>query len=214
MTNAPADHAGAAEPTTVTPTTPLPEAGAVVFAPLYLTSPDGQVVQLNLTTRAATGAQALDDFFAAAGHAKKTWNMGLTRPDLKAGPGATPAQPATPPPPTPMTNRAKALDTAPAAPAQPAGLNVIHATTLEVMPDSEGKVTLKWYTPGHNFPDITTKRMLDKAVELLQSSGEDWRAGHLTVAGKFTVKHAVTWAQGKPNSSGGFYKDIQSIQAG
>jgi len=199
------------------------EAPAVVFTQLY-GKKGGQVIQFNLTCRGNTGTEAIDQIMAAIRYAGERYKLSVDRPDVSvAAPERLPEHPATlaaqQAQPAPVAQPAPApASAAPASPANvttytaPGAGNTIHAVRLEVVPNASGKVTLRWYEAGHNYPDITTTRTVEKAAELLASTGEDWKPEHMRMVQQFTVRHVIRWrASEKMNTQGKPYKDIVSI---
>jgi hypothetical protein len=181
------------------------EAPGVVFTKLFGTI-EGQVVEFNITCRAGDPTEAIRQLMDAAKFAKETYKLSLVRPDLQKAPSAGPA------------GAPAAGKPAPAAPSNNNGNGsvngVIHATRLKIVPEEGDKVSLQWFAPGHEFPDIQSKRGTAKALELLQSSGEAWEENHLARVGSFNVKHAIYWrASEKLNPKGNPYKDIVEIRA-
>lgn len=178
------------------------EAPAVVFTQLYAAK-DGQVIQFNLTVRDVKPEAAIDRIMAGIAYAKEHYGLSLLRPDASI--------------PGPAKQDAATASSAPAAPAPSNGQDysskqsTIHAVKMEVTPSADGKVTMKWFTAGHQYPDITTTRTEERAIELLCTTGK-WEASHLQRAQTFQVKHKIIWRESeKKNSSGKPYKDIISL---
>lgn len=181
------------------------EAPAVVFTQLYGLK-ENQIVQFNLTVRAATPESAMDGIIRGIQYAHEHYKLSTVRPETGVpGPAASTAPQDGQPP-------------APSAPAgQPAQANgngsngYIHATKLEIVPSADGKVALKWYSAGHQYPDITSTRPADKAVELLRATG-DWTPEHVKMVGTYQVRHKIAWRESeKMNSKGKPYRDIVSL---
>lgn len=186
------------------------EAPAVVFTQLYGLK-ENQIVQFNLTVRAETPEAAMDGIIRGIQYAHEHYKLSTVRPETGIpgpGPVNAPASPANAPTPA----------GAPAAPANGngngngAGMNgYIHAVKLEVVPSADGKVALKWYGAGHQYPDITSTRPADKVLELLRATG-DWTEDHIKMVGTYQVRHKIAWRESeKMNSKGKPYRDIVSI---
>lgn len=192
------------------------EAPAVIFTQLFGLK-NGQVVQFNLTVRANSAPEAVDQLMDGIRHAGKKWGLSTAKPDISVpAPGALPLdmQPGAglPGAQAPITVPARPVVSAPALPAASAGAGggVIHAVKMEIVPLPEGKVTIKWYEAGHQFPDLTSTRPVEKAIELLMPTG-GWMASHLAIPGTFQVRHRIEWANGKLNKNGKPYKDIVTL---
>lgn len=185
---------------------PFDEAPAVVFTQLYGLK-EGQIVQFNLTVRAASPEDAMDGIIRGIQYAHDRYKLNTVRPDNSVpGPATLPS---------PANATAPAPAGAPAPVGTPAQANVsngyIHAVKLEIVPSADGKVALKWYTAGHQYPDITSTRPADKAVELLRATG-DWTTDHVKAVGTYQVRHKIAWRESeKLNSKGKPYRDIVSI---
>lgn len=183
------------------------EAPAVVFTQLYGLK-ENQIVQFNLTIRAATPESAMDGIIRGIQYAQEHYKLSTIRPETGVPGPAAPSAPQNGQPTTPG---------APAPAGQPAQTNgngstgYIHATKLEIVPSADGKVALKWYSAGHQYPDITSTRPADKAVELLRATG-DWTTDHVKAVGTYQVRHKIAWRESeKMNSRGNHYKDVVSL---
>lgn len=205
----------------VTPTAPLfQEAPASFNFPVQFETEDGQLWSSGLTIRANSGPEAVEALLETLRYGAWRCKMHVVKtPAPQPGPGLR--QPAAPPEPEPS------LDRLPAAPGSPppersnpaatttaAGApNVIYAVKLEITPKPDGKVTLAWFSAGHRFADITKTCPIGTAVDLLQSTGEDWRTADVSASRVVSpIRHAVAWHDGKPKAQGGgFYKDIDSV---
>lgn len=180
----------------------FPEAPAVVFTQLYGTK-EGQVIQFNLTVRGENGPAALDELIHTIQYAQEKYKLSTTRPDMHTAPAPAPAATA----PAPSTAAAAA---AAAMPNVPAG-NIVNAVKLEVIPTTDGKVTLKWYAAGHQYPDFTSTRLMDRALEILAPTGA-WTTESLCRAAAYTVNHRIVWRESeKKNTQGKPYKDLVSL---
>jgi len=98
------------------------------------------------------------------------------------------------------------------APANGGAVQTLQAVKLEITPKADGKAELKFYGAGHQYPDITSTRSLDKLLELLAPTG-GWTGEHLAQAGSYNVQIAVDWkASDKLNSKGKPYKDVLALR--
>lgn len=190
------------------------EAPAVVFTQLY-GAKGGQVVQFNLTIRANTGAEAINGLLDAIKYAENL-KLSTVRPDMSIPAPTNKCADNTPAPaagPAPVALSTPAL-VAPASISPPPGGagNIIHAVKMKVTPVEDDKVRLEWFAPGHNYADISKVCFEDKALDLLAKTGP-WDYSHLAKVNTYQVAHTIAWVQGKPNSKGGYYKDIVSVSA-
>ncbi len=193
------------------------ESVAVVFTQLYGKAKDGQVFQINITARGNSAPEAIEELVDGMTYAKDRYGFSVSRPDIDhtfsngqpqshdqapSAPGKTPAA---------------------SAPGQSVNGNgqphMIHSVFLEVIPESDEKVTLKWYgndkkQPHNQYPDIYSKRAIDKALELLRSTGEDWQPELLTKPRSFSVKHTILYVDSdKMNGKGNPYKNITELRS-
>jgi hypothetical protein len=195
------------------------EAPARVFTKFY-GQYDGQSIEINVTVCANTVTEAIDRLLGDSKTIREKYHLSLaqkvqasTKPVTNRitaapavssqeqpapGPGPVPAQPASSQQqPEPVQQREF----------------IIHATKMEVEPSADGKVTLKWYSGGHRYPDIYTKRVAEKALALLLSTGQSWTAENLQRVTSYNVTHDVYYKESsKPNSRGNPYKDIVAIR--
>lgn len=188
------------------------EAPSVIFTQLYAPK-GGQVVQFNLTCRANTAREAIDQIIDGINYAKSK-GFSVIRPM-----GETPTMAATPAPDahaattTPAPVSAPAAARSSAAPAANGSAKTIHAVFMGVQPKPDGKVTIEWFCDGHKYADIYTTRSIESAVNLLATTGS-WTADHLKEAVRYKVNHLITWKDSeKLNSKGNPYKDLLSITA-
>lgn len=199
-----------AEPTKQVTAPAFSEAPSVVFTQLYGLK-SGQIVQFNLTVRAMTPEEAIDGILRGIKHAEEKYKLNTVRPETGIPGPSAPADPN-----SRFSNAAiPGAPAAPAAPAAPSNGNgqngYIHAIKLEIVPSADGKVALKWYAQGHQYPDITSVRQADKALEMLRSTG-DWTENHVKAVGTYQVRHKIAWRESeKTNSKGNHYKDITSL---
>mgnify|MGYP001568524048 CR=1 FL=1 len=99
------------------------------------------------------------------------------------------------------------------APVNGGTVQILQAVKLEVAPKADGKAELKFYAQGHQYPDITSTRSVDKLLELLAPTG-GWTGDHLAKAGTYNVQIAVDWkASDKLNSKGKPYRDIVALRS-
>lgn len=193
----------------------LHEAPAIAFTKLFGTK-DGQVIEINVTARADTLAHALDELFNGAVHGKEKYHLSMLNPNVHSSPAKTSKEQA--PSTSAPASAGSPASQVPAPAAKPANQTgastpTIHAVKLEITPDAEDKVTLKWYAGGHKYPDIYTTRTTEKILELLRSTGEDWTITHLSKVGSYTVNHDIRYLNSeKTNSKGNPYKDIVEIR--
>lgn len=187
---------------------------AVVFTKLYglLTPEEGkdpQVIEFNLTVRGEDPKEVIDKIFEASKYAKDKWKLSLANPNVKSSPKTSnqPGAPAAPGAP-------KAPSATPGTGSAQQNGGVINAVKMEVVRTPEGKVTLKWYRAGDRFPEIYTTRSPEKALELLQSTGEDWRTEHISASYMYNdIGHVIRYRLSeKTNSKGNPYKDIVEIK--
>lgn len=193
------------------------EAPAVIFTQLYAPK-GGQIVQFNLTCRANSAREAIDQLVDGINYAK-TKGFSVIRPMGDTPPAMAAPQTHVERPASPVTAPASNSQAAPAIAQNGANntvsgqLKTIRAVRMDVMPKPDGKVTLEWYMDGHKFADIYTTRTLDNAVNLLLPTGA-WTADHLKEAQTYSVRHVITWRDSeKLNSKGNPYKDLVSITA-
>jgi hypothetical protein len=88
----------------------------------------------------------------------------------------------------------------------------IIANKLEIAPRADGKVDLKWYAPGHQYPDIYMTRTVAETLAALRPTGE-WLPEHLSKAEEYPVSHAVDYTlSAKLNKNNKPYKDIVAVR--
>lgn len=109
--------------------------------------------------------------------------------------------------------------TAPAAPApapvapSPASVMSLRIVKMTVTPRTDGKVDLKFFEAGHQYPDIYTAKTPIEAVTMLKTTGA-WTPGHFAAAGEFQVSMVVDYKNSeKLNKNGKPYKDIITVSA-
>lgn len=194
------------KPKSVEITPPLfAEAPAVVFTQLYGVK-DHQVVQFNLTCRANTGAEAIESIFQGIQYASQ-FGLSTVKPDIsEPAPehAQTSAQPTTArnPPAGSQTSETFAP-----------GSGIIRAVKLDIVSEADDKVNLKFYETGHQYPDISTKRVTERALELLQSSGDGWTIQDLYRTSTRNIRYEIRYRESeKLNSRGNPYKDIVDIR--
>jgi hypothetical protein len=195
------------KPTPVEITQPLfSEAPAVVFTQLY-GAKQNQIIQFNLTCRANTGEEAMEMIFRAIQYAAQ-YSLSTVKPDISQ-PAPAPSQSA----PVPANHNSQTPQQPLPADGFAPGSGLIRAVKLEIVPEMDDKVTLKFYETGHQYPDITTKRVTERALELLQSTGDGWRIEDLQRASTRNIRYGIRYRESdKRNSRGNPYKDIVDIR--
>jgi len=193
----------------------LSEAPAVIFTKLYglLTPEEGkdpQVIEFNLTVRGSDPKEVIDRIFEASRYAKDKYKLSLANPNVRNAPKAS-GQPSAPSAPGAQRAPAGAQGTG----TTPQSGGVVNAVKMEVVRGPDGKVTLKWYRAGDRYPEIYTTRTPEKALELLRSTGEDWREEHLAGSYMYNdIRHVIHFRfSEKTNSKGNPYKDIVEIRS-
>lgn len=92
-------------------------------------------------------------------------------------------------------------------------VNTFQIVKMQVAPRADGKVDLKFFEAGHQYPDISTSKTAADAVNLLKATGK-WEPFHFAQAAEFNVNFVLTWKNSaKLNSKGNPYKDIVTISA-
>ena len=102
--------------------------------------------------------------------------------------------------------------TTPAAPAAPAsGVMTLKIVKMQVAPRADGKVDLKFFEAGHQYPDISTAKTAADAVNMLKATGK-WELFHFAQVAEFNVDFVIDYKNSaKLNSKGNPYKDILSV---
>lgn len=196
----------------------LPEAPSVVFTQIYGKNAEGQTVQFNITVRANTIQEAIDEIMEGIKYGGEKYKLTTSRPDLKQAPpqkqpkpntetaqypqnttNTTPAQSAPIPPTSQATNHTNTSTQ-----------NII-AVRMEVTPRSDGKVKLNWYELNHRYPDIYAVLTIERAIEMLIPTGQ-WELSHFEKVSTYNVNHKILWRESEnKNSNGKPYKNIVSI---
>jgi len=198
------------------------EAPGIAFTKLFWQH-EGQMGEINLTCRANTPIEALESLWQTMIESKKRYGFSLMDPSIQKSPGKV----ADIQPPTNPRVANVGIDKKPAPvpvgtkqpPAQKksdpeTGNGIIQAVKLEIKVVDEGKISLNWFASGHKYADIYTTRTAEKALELLQSTGEAWDESHLLIYGKYDVSHNVYFRLSeKMNTNGNPYKDIVEIRS-
>jgi hypothetical protein len=170
----------------------------------------GNLTEEQIEAHFAMVKWALSHVVTAGGHAKQVGGSPQAVTTVTAGDGkqalASPTPAAAPspgaPPPTP----------APTTPSQ-GKVNLLIATKMEVEPRADGKVNIKLYGSGHQFPDITKACAPEQAVSLFAETGA-WTVAHFAGAATYNVNVAVDYVLSeKLNKAGNPYKNIISIKA-
>lgn len=198
------------------------EAPASFNFPVYIKNKDGVEVAFGLTVRGNSGPEAIENLLSTLAYGQKRCGMALiktlnpspaeTRQAAAQAAGPSPELDRLPPAPSqaPQEPRSNPVSTG-VAPGTP---NTIYAIRLEILPKPGGKVSLNWYAEGHRMATIYATLPIDRACDLLQSSGEQWKAADLTRADDVKVRHAILWVEGKvnPNSpEGRHFRNIVAI---
>jgi hypothetical protein len=87
----------------------------------------------------------------------------------------------------------------------------LKAVKIDVKPRTDGKVTVDLFGAGRKFADLHMTNTPEILAELF---GEGWQPEHFAVATpvSYNIGLKVSWVQGKPNTAGGFYKDVTMIE--
>ena len=196
----------------------LPEAGGIAWTEIWgQKTVDGLThdVKINLTSRAATPAEALDQLFEALLMAKEKYHMNPFYP-TKAAPGmaaSTPAVAAAPAANSPANPAPVATTTAPAGTAEVTN-GVFNIVKMTVTPRADGKVKLDFYEANHKYPDIYSVKTPEAQVTMLANTGE-WTPAHFAQVATYEVSYKVQWRNSENKTSkGNFYKDIVGITTG
>lgn len=124
---------------------------------------------------------------------------------------------------TPVEVRATA-PVAPQAPSSPApvpngngnghsAMLSLRAAKMTVTPRADGKVDLKFFEAGHQYPDIYTAKTINEAITMLKTTGA-WKPEHFAAAGEFQVNMVIDYKNSeKLNKNGKPYKDIVTVSA-
>jgi hypothetical protein len=189
---------------------------------------------LSITSHRKTEIAAIDALMYALRYAYEVYGLapiarGQTgRPNNQtqsAAPaaGAKQAGPQKPGSSNAAPQRSGVAPAAPAAPTQPAAPgneqfdpNVTHEykiVMIEIKPQSDGKIAVDFFGPGHNYPDIYAKWTPEQALGYLNQSGWVFSAEHFARVAKYTdLDFVVKWVYSeKRNSKGNQYKNITSI---
>ena len=190
----------------------LPEAGGIAWTEIWGKKTEDDVthdVKINLTSRAATPAEALDQLFEALLMAKEKYHMNPFQP-TKAAPGqSAPVQNSA----APVVNPAPVSPTtAPAASGTTPETNgVFNVVKMTVTPRADGKVKLDFYEANHKYPDIYSVKTPEAQVAMLANTGE-WTPAHFAQVATYEVNYKVQWRNSENKTSkGNFYKDIVGI---
>jgi hypothetical protein len=193
----------------------LPEAGGIAWTEIWGQKTVDDVthdVKINLTSRAATPAEALDQLFEALLMAKEKYHMNPFQ-TMKAAPGMASSAPAVAPVSAPAVAPASApvaTTTAPAASVSETN-GVFNVVKMTVTPRADGKVKLDFYEANHKYPDIYSVKTPEAQVALLANTGE-WTPAHFAQVATYDVSYKVQWRNSENKTSkGNFYKDIIGI---
>lgn len=94
---------------------------------------------------------------------------------------------------------------------QAANGGTFHIVKMQIEPRADGKVNVKFFEAGHQYPDITAVKTPAEGALMLQPIG-GWTPAHM-VAGEYNITAAIEWvASDKMNSKGNPYKNIKSIK--
>jgi hypothetical protein len=100
---------------------------------------------------------------------------------------------------------------APQAHTQSSNGGTFHIVKMQIEPRADGKVNIKFFEVGHQYPDITAVKTPAEGAVLLQPLG-GYTPAHM-VAGEYNITAAIEWvASYKMNSKGNPYKNIKSIK--
>lgn len=159
---------------------------------------DGAAVQVTMR-----GARATD--WPSIIHARAAFLERATAGGWSFAPQASPAaQPA------PQASAPAPAANGGSVPPAPAGEAVsVDVARMEVKPEVDDKVTVLFYSKGHQYPDVrATKWKITRAREVFGAlTGHDW-----TKPGDFAVAWRIWYTIGKEYEPGKRYKDIQRAE--
>lgn len=212
----------------------LGEAGGIAWTTIIKRQKVGEKnakIEINLTGRGATAAEALENLFnglaLALEHGYSAWKAEEPTRALPKATGSPQTGNSTPKdtkspsePETGLKSLPGAKKSAPAAtppsaaptsPSEEAG-GVIHASKMSVGPRQDGKVDIKFFAASHKWADIVVVRDAEEAIAVL-SVIAPFSAADLQVAAEYPVDVFVRFVYSeKKNSKGNPYKDLVDIQ--
>ena len=184
----------------------------------------GHVMRINLTSRANTPQEALDQLMKTIAYGMEAYKLKPYNPNERTAPAqnlgtpgtkpapvtpapvAQPATPGTATPPPPVTTPAS-------APATTSNGGIMDIVKIDCTPVANGKSKLLFYAAGHQYADLTALMTPDQLAVLMQPTGA-WTHGHFAVAAVYNVNCKVEWkASDKMNSKGNPYKNIVRVMA-
>jgi hypothetical protein len=187
--------------------TKVPEAGGIVFGKLYGKTTDKEgnkrVVEYNITSRAETPLQALENLLKTQSYSEKVYHLTPYDPGTKQAP----------------SNTSKPTDEKPVShnPEKPKGGGTYHIVKIKVEPQEDGKSKVSMFTDMEGmtkYPVLYAVKTPEQLVETFAASGDDWNPEHFESAVSFEVNWDVVWLESdKLNSKGFPYKNITSVRA-
>lgn len=189
----------------------LPEAGGVAWVELYGKKSDDDGVhdvKINLTSRASTPAEALQQLLETLQMAKEVYKL---TPYIKSNKAPAKNEPV-------KTEITPAPITGAPAPQEPVyediepQVNKIAAVKLVSTPRADGKTRLDFYEAGHQYPDIAAVMSPEQLATLMLPTGA-WTADHFKTLATYNVECTVLWKNSQNlNKNGKPYKNIVRVE--
>lgn len=180
----------------------IPEGGGVVFTKLY-GKHDGKVIEYNITSRAETPLDALENLLKTQSYAEKVYHLTLYDPGVKQAPKSE-----TPPKqdkPAPASHNAE----------KPKGGGTFHIVKIKVEPQEDGKSKVSMFTDMEGmtkYPVLYVTKTPEQLAETFAAAG-DWSPWHFESLVSYEVDWEAIWLESdKKNSRGNPYKDITSVR--
>lgn len=186
----------------------LPEAGGVAWCELYGKKSDDDGVhdvKINLTSRAGTPLEALQQLLEALSVANEIYKL---TPYIKSA--KAPERPT-------AVESAIAQAVPPSMPQEPVyediepQINKIAAVKLVVTPRADGKARLDFYEAGHQYPDIAAVMSPEQLAALMLPTGA-WTPEHFKTIATYEKNVTVYWKDSQNlNRNGKPYKNIVRV---
>lgn len=186
----------------------LPEAGGVAWVELFGKKSDDDGVhdvKINLTSRAGTPLEALQQLLEALSVANEIYKLTPYMKSAKAPERPTAVESAIAQAvPLPMPQEPVYEDIEPQ-------INKIAAVKLVVTPRADGKARLDFYEAGHQYPDIAAVLTPEQLATMMAPIGA-WTPEHFKTLATYNVECTVLWKNSQNlNKNGKPYKNIVRV---
>lgn len=161
-------------------------------------------IRITVKSSGENTASAIDDLYQGISHGIDTYGWALEQQGAPK-----PTQPATQnviltPAPSIV---GKLHDTDPQ-------ISTLEVVKVNITPSADGKIKVGFFSPGHQWADLTTNMGLDATLKMLATTGYDWSADQLKAVADFPINCYADWRNSdKMNKNGVPYKNLIALRA-